>query len=256
MESMQIHLVKTRLVNSYIVAYADRLLVVDVAIGCHEHVAAFITGQLKRKLTEIAFITCTHDDPDHLGGIHELAQWSGAATGLPYASKSFRRKFINDPQALFYRFFTLLRELFRPRAWAMYASSDRANQSTATVRALLSETAAPPGRDSPVKQQPPSVTRIKDKQSLKRFDDWQLIHTPGHSWDSCCYYHSATGSLISGDTLLGSSRRGQLVAPAILANPKHLRQSYARLSVMDIRSVYPGHGSIMEGKNLIHKDLL
>lgn len=251
---MQIHLVKTRLVNSYIVAYADRMLVIDVAIGCHEHVAAFITGQLKRKLTEIALITCTHDDPDHLGGIHQLALWSGAAIGLPYASRSFRRKFFNDPQAVFYRFFTMVRELFRPRAWAMYASLDRLNQSMATVQALRDE-AEPANLDLPVNQQPPPITRIKNKQTLAGFDDWQLIHTPGHSWDSCCYYHSASGSLIAGDTLLGSSNRGQLVAPAILANPKHLRRSYAQLSDMDIRIVYPGHGSIMEGKDLIHKDL-
>ena len=248
---MQIHLLKTRLVNSYIVEYADNLLVVDVAARCHKHVAAFITGELGRPLSEIGLITCTHDDPDHLGGVSALAQLSGAAVGLPYASKSLRRKVLNDPRAFLFRSITTLREAFRPRAWSMYANPQRSLQAKTAVETLQASQQFNPLSGIRAAK----TIRIKHRQTLPFFSDWQLIHTPGHSWDSCCYYHEDSATLLSGDTLLGSRRKGQLVAPAILANPKHLKASYRQLSNMHIRKVFPGHGSMIEGDNLIHKDL-
>lgn len=244
---MRIHKLKTRLVNSYIVEYQTKILVVDVASGCHHHVSAFITGELHRKLEDIALITCTHDDLDHLGGVGALSRLSGAPVGLPYASKSFRRKFLNDPQAFYFRFLTSLREAFRPRAWTMYANPRRSLRSRTEIEKLI--------RDDPnhLAEQTKTLefTRVKHGYSLPGFDDWLLIHTPGHSWDSCCFYHRQSASLLSGDTLLGSARRGRLVAPAILANPDHLKQSYQRLSELEITRVYPGHGSMIEGRNLI-----
>jgi glyoxylase-like metal-dependent hydrolase (beta-lactamase superfamily II) len=251
---MQIHRLKTRLVNSYIIEYPDNLLVVDVASGCSDHVAAFITGELGRSLSEIALITCTHDDPDHLGGVADLARLSGAAVALPYASRSLRRKLLNDPQAIIFRFVTMLFEAFRPRAWSMYANPRRSVEANAQTQKLREAS-----RESqtvtqiPEHQQP--MVRIKNGQNLPSFPDWQLVHTPGHSWDSCCYYHCESASLLSGDTLLGSRRKGRLVAPAILSNPKHLKSSYQKLASMHITRVFPGHGSMIEGDNLIHKDL-
>ncbi len=254
---MQIHSLKTRLVNTHIVEYPDSILVVDVASGCHDHVAAFITGELGRSLTEISLITCTHDDPDHLGGIEALAQQSGASVALPYASKSFRRKLLNDPRGSIFRFVTMLREAFRPRAWSMYANPARKLKADAETRILLEagreKQSAITGTKAPGHQQP--WVRIKNGQTLPAFADWKVIHTPGHSWDSCCYYHGETATLLSGDTLLGSRRKGQLVKPAILSNPTHLKSSYQKLASMDIKRVFPGHGSMIEGDNLIHENL-
>jgi glyoxylase-like metal-dependent hydrolase (beta-lactamase superfamily II) len=95
--------------------------------------------------------------------------------------------------------------------------------------------------------------RLKHRQSLPGFDDWQVLHTPGHSWDSCCYYHQASGSLLSGDTLLGSGKQSRLVLPSIYSNPLQIRRSLRRLRQLQIRAVYPGHGSVIEGEQLIER---
>ena len=248
---MQIHLLKTRLVNSYVVEYQKNLLVVDVASGCHEHVAAFITGELGRSLSEVALVTCTHDDPDHLGGVSPLAQLCGATVGLPYASKKLRHKVLNDPGGFFFRFITMFKEAFRPRAWFMYANPQRSFKARAEILTLQTANQVNPVSAARISE----TIRIKDRQTLPVFNEWQLIHTPGHSWDSCCYYHADSATLISGDTLLGSRRKGHLVAPAILANPKHLKSSYQQLANMRIKRVFPGHGSMIEGDDLIHKNL-
>lgn len=84
-----IHLVKTRYVNSYVVEYADRLLVVDVAFKCHAYVLGFIEQKLKRPISDVGLIVCTHDDPDHIGGVAAFAELCAAEVAVPYAS--FRR---------------------------------------------------------------------------------------------------------------------------------------------------------------------
>jgi glyoxylase-like metal-dependent hydrolase (beta-lactamase superfamily II) len=89
--------------------------------------------------------------------------------------------------------------------------------------------------------------RIFGNETLLGFDDWQIIHTPGHSWDSCCFYHEDSGSLLSGDTLLGSAKQNKVVVPSIYANATQMEQSLTTLRKLNIKTVYPGHGSIITG---------
>ncbi len=68
-----------------------------------------------------------------------------------------------------------------------------------------------------------------------------VIHTPGHTRGSICLHDPDSGSLISGDTVfeMGVGRTdfpgGSLVS---------LCESIARLSNIDIKELYPGHGSM------------
>ena len=71
---MNIHQLKTRLVNTYVVEYDERLLVMDVAIGCHEYVMGFIAHDLRRDIEQVDLVICSHDDPDHMGGVADLAR--------------------------------------------------------------------------------------------------------------------------------------------------------------------------------------
>ncbi len=244
---MKIHLVKTRLANAFIIDYPDRMFVVDVAIRCHRYVLGFVEETLGRPIEHISLVTCTHDDIDHMGGIEDLAELSGAQIAVPYASGDLVHKFLNDPFGGMIRATTGFREAFRPRSWRMYANPDR--DAAAAARPHYRGT--PPGDTSEAAQQKP--VRLKDRDVLPGFGDWRILHTPGHSWDSCCFYHEESGSLISGDTLLGSRRRERVVLPAIYANRLHFSQTLTKLKELDIRAVYPGHGKIIEGENVLER---
>lgn len=239
---MQVHLVKTRLVNSYVVEYADKLLVIDVASGCHRYVLGFITETLKRQPEDVALVCCTHDDPDHIGGVKALAKLCHSDMGIPYASGSLLRKTWHDPTGMPFRFVTSVREALRPRAWKMYANAERNRH--ARQQAFYSG-AVKPATDARARLQ------LKGGYTLPGFDDWQLVHTPGHSWDSCCFYHQTSDSLVSGDCLLGSAQQGQLVTPAIYSNPIQMRRTLRHLKSLKLKKVYPGHGSIITGENLL-----
>lgn len=237
---MKVHRLKTRLVNSYIIEYPQHLLVIDVAVNCHRQVLGFIEEQLGRPATDVALVCCTHDDPDHIGGVYELARLAGAEVGIPHASGRRLRKWLNDPGGPLVRFTTSVREAFRARAWQMYTNANRdriAQQQTRYDGDYLLGT---------VRQ-----TRLKHRQRIPHFPHWQLLHTPGHTWDSCCYFHAESGTLISGDTLLGSQKLGRLVAPSIYSNRRQTHATLQQLAKLNLQVVYPGHGSEQRGPNLI-----
>lgn len=240
---MKIHRVKTRLVNSYIVAYPDKLLVIDVAVKCHRQVLGFIEQELKRPISDVALAICTHDDPDHIGGLEELARLSGANQGIPYAAASPLRKWANDPTGALVRFGTGMREALRARSWQMYVSKERDERAK-----QLAHYRGDADAESSTSEH---RTLLKHRQTLPGFSDWQVIHTPGHSWDSCCYFHADSGSLISGDTLLGSAKLQRLVVPSIYSNKRQTRATLKKLGKLEIAAVYPGHGSPQFGDNLL-----
>lgn len=68
----------------------------------------------------------------------------------------------------------------------------------------------------------------------------QMIHTPGHTKGSCCYYLKEEGVLFSGDTLFcGSVGRTDFLG----GSASQIRNSLHRLlaALPDDTSVYPGH---------------
>ena len=247
---MRIHQIKGRLVNSYVIEQDADLCVVDVAWRGEKYVLGHVREVLGRDPADIRLVVCTHGDPDHSGGVNALARICGAQTGFPKATHSLRRHLVGDPAGLVIKPITALLEGLRPRAWAMYASPSRGVRARALPMWLPAPAAdgasgpAEKGRRKP-------DHRLKHNRELPGFPGWQVIHTPGHSWDSVCYFHAASGSLISGDTLLGSASKGRLVAPSVYANPLQMARTLHRLKALHLNAVYPGHGSVFEGKRLL-----
>lgn len=244
---MKVHQVKTRLVNSYVVEYDGKLMVCDVAVRCERYVLGYIEQTMQRSIADVELVICTHDDPDHMGGVMALAWLCDAEVALPFAAGSTLHKFKNNSFGAFTRFTTSLREAFRPRAWKMYLSSERNEQAREEPRY---------NGEGVCQKNPMKIDedhRLHGEQALPHFEDWQVVHTPGHSWDSVCYYHAESGSLLSGDTLLGSGTLGRLVTPSIYSNEKHTESTLCTLQQLPMTAVYPGHGSIMRGSDLIEQ---
>lgn len=248
---MEIHQVKGRHVNSYIVADVGGMFVVDVALKGEKYVLGYIKEVLRRDPSEVRLVTCTHGDPDHAGGVAELARACNAKIAYPYATHSFFRRVVNDPTGFLFRFATLLIESFRPRMWRMYANAERSAKAR-ELPALEPEDVIAEDKlndfldDKVLKHD----YVFKNKSLVPGFDGWLVLHTPGHTWDSCCYCHLASGSLITGDTLLGSKKKG-VIKPAIYSNPLQLQNSVRRLRKFRPTAIYPGHGSVIRGADLL-----
>ncbi|MCX7822780.1 MAG: MBL fold metallo-hydrolase [Syntrophobacterales bacterium] len=77
-----------------------------------------------------------------------------------------------------------------------------------------------------------------------------VLHTPGHTMDSLCFWHEGTKSLFSGDTVIPFA----VASPDPVAGGRidfHLF-SMRNLRKRDIRHLLPGHGDVIsEGVNLV-----
>lgn len=74
--------------------------------------------------------------------------------------------------------------------------------------------------------------------------EFELIHSPGHSPDSICFYCPEDKLLICGDVIFDENT-GRVDLPG--GNADELKQSIEKLSQLEIEYLLPGHMDIMSG---------
>ena len=219
------------------------MLVVDVASRCDGYVLKYIVEELGRSIFDVKLVVCTHDDPDHIGGVTQLAQSCHAVAAIPFASRRPHIKLAQSPLGPIVRIATSTREAFRKRTREMYLNSER-NARYQHVHNHHIET------EEARKYLLPRF-RLTHGNELIGFPGWQVIHTPGHSPDSLCFFHEPSRSLITGDTILGSGSKGHVVSPAIYDSPIEMRRTIRKLKKLKPETIYPGHGRTFSGDQLL-----
>jgi glyoxylase-like metal-dependent hydrolase (beta-lactamase superfamily II) len=73
----------------------------------------------------------------------------------------------------------------------------------------------------------------------------EVLHTPGHTPGSACFYISSIGALFSGDTLFAGGSFGRV---DLGGNMEQLKHSLRRLAKLEIEVLYPGHMDIVKGE--------
>jgi len=87
------------------------------------------------------------------------------------------------------------------------------------------------------------------------FGELEVIHTPGHTPGGICLYSAGSKTLFSGDTVFpeGSFGRTDLFG----GNASRLIESIKKLTLLDVRVMYPGHGDVVtNAKEQIKMSLL
>jgi hydroxyacylglutathione hydrolase len=77
-----------------------------------------------------------------------------------------------------------------------------------------------------------------------RVGGFLVLHTPGHTPGSICLYSEEERDLISGDTVFTDGGFGRFDFPG--GSRAALMKSLDRLAGLDVRGLYPGHGSPVE----------
>lgn len=73
----------------------------------------------------------------------------------------------------------------------------------------------------------------------------EVIHTPGHSPGSVCFYEPNKKWLFSGDTIFAYGSFGRYDLPG--GDGRLLLESIEKLSKLDVINLYPGHEDVVEG---------
>ncbi|MBN2467831.1 MAG: MBL fold metallo-hydrolase [Deltaproteobacteria bacterium] len=82
-------------------------------------------------------------------------------------------------------------------------------------------------------------------------EEVDIIHTPGHSPDSVCFYCKESKALICGD-LIFDCNTGRSDLPG--GNGEQLRQSINKIAELDIELLLPGHMDIITDKTRIKQN--
>jgi hydroxyacylglutathione hydrolase len=85
---------------------------------------------------------------------------------------------------------------------------------------------------------------LEDGQRIRVSEDEELevIHTPGHTPGCICLYEPGSKSLFSGDTVFPEGSIGRTDFDG--GDPSALTASISKLTALDIKTLYPGHGNI------------
>ena len=198
----------------YTLVEGDRIIVVDAATpgragAVWRHLAAL--GYPPEAVDEIWL---THGDIDHIGSVAALTAGSGAAVTVHHADAPLvegraDRELGPLPLSGTYQ------RLFN---WA--------------IRHLF--------RYQPV----PVDRQTEDGTDL---GSWQVVHTPGHTAGSVCYYHTERRVIIVGDAL--NHRRGRLGAPPLMFTPDmgQALASIQKIAALDFEVCCFGHGPPLVG---------
>lgn len=98
------------------------------------------------------------------------------------------------------------------------------------------------------------VKSLKEGDVLNQGDvEFEILHTPGHSICSIALYVQNIKTLFSGDTVYTDGGIGRWDLPT--GNYKELVTSLKRLSEMEVKGFYPGHGPFSEKEGARHIEL-
>ncbi|MGF3554346.1 MAG: MBL fold metallo-hydrolase [Thermoplasmatota archaeon] len=93
--------------------------------------------------------------------------------------------------------------------------------------------------------------KLENGDILKIGDEnFEVIHTPGHTPGSLCLYSRKSKSLFSGDTIFSYGSFGRYDFPE--GDAVQLKNSIERLAKLDVLNIYPGHETIVEGDGNKH----
>lgn len=219
---MDLHLLHTGplRVNTYVVPlYGNTVFVVDPAGCAFSRDEGSLVSYLSSKNLVPAAIVLTHGHFDHVSGLPSLVK---AFPDIPVAihrddaqligAASENMQGISLSQMGFNQFLPFVSNLPEPAAFL------EDGKTLAEVFASFKF----------------------DENVLKALENWEVLHTPGHTEGSCCLYNEAELTLISGDTLFYQSwGRTDLIG----GSERKIHQSLLKINEYceeDTR-VYPGH---------------
>ena len=86
-----------------------------------------------------------------------------------------------------------------------------------------------------------------DLQVLPFFNDWAVLHTPGHTQHDIVLYHQQEALLYIGDIICAV--KGKMLLPLPVMFPAQMENSYNKLASLNPTTILMAHGGVKQTEN-------
>lgn len=221
---MKLHILKGYISTIYLAEYPDKILLLDGCSRPDAHtIKKFILNDLKRPISDLKLVIVTHIHPDHSGAVQILRKW----TGCKIAHASGIEK---DWYAGFKGFVYYVSDVF-----------------LANVLAFVKKK---PIRNLWFNRKIKYDIELQNKQFLPGFEDWQALHTPGHTLGDLSLYHADSNSMYISDLIIKT--KGSYFPPLPVLDPDLYLRSLDLLCEINPKHLYLAHSgeAIITSKDL------
>ncbi len=205
-----IHAVPGTHISRVYLIEGDDLTLIDTGLPWSASRVLGYIRRLGRQASELRCILMTHGHPDHTGGVHGILKRSGARVIAHRADTREHRR--HHAQVLTH-----------------------------------------PGTFTQIDTYLPFLTRTpvsllpEEDEILPIAGGIRVLHTPGHTPGSVCYFLERDGLLFSGDTIFSDHGRVSRSMPFPGSDAESYQQSLERLAALDFDILCGGHGSPLVG---------
>ena len=190
--------------NAYLLVDGDTLALIDTGLpGSLNPIERYVKS-IGKQLEQLRYVLLTHAHPDHAGGALALWQRTGASV-------------------------------------LAHSGDVRSNGSRQSVSYMGMFGALP--LPLPFLRRVPADGVLSDDDLLPLLGGLQIVHTPGHTPGSLCYYLESIGVLFTGDLLIesrGALGKNRHAFPG--ASLRDYQASLARAASLPFDALCPGHG--------------
>lgn len=212
--NFKIHHFQGYVQNNYIVEYKDKILIIDGASRPDvKPLYSFITHTLNCPIEKVKLFALTHCHPDHAG-----------AAGI------FRKKY-NIPVAAPHD----IDEWYHGFRGTLQHLSDTL-QARFMARKMKSK-----HRILYYNKKVNPEYKLFDGSVLPFFDDWEVLHAPGHTLHNVSFYNRKNGILYISDTIIDS--RGKFLPPVPVLFPELMKQTLLKIKKIKPEYILLAHGT-------------
>ena len=231
LEGTPVVLVRNKISNSYLIS-GEKIAVVDAGVPSDTaRIIGAVKDKLHREPLDISLIVMSHYHFDHVGGIPELKNKTGAQLMVHRKAANYIYRGVPVPGFSASRMFLAAYPMWLSLGAPIPKPSDLKGMPMAGIPGLTTGL-WPVGIDQ----------YLQDEDDLPGFTGWKVYRTPGHTLDSICLFHEDSRTLITGDTILEIGGHLHLAPVIDLKNLTLAEKSLAMLQELNPRVICPAHG--------------
>ncbi len=214
----KLHLIDGYIQTIFIAEYNDKILILDG--GSRPDVKLiedFVCKTLKRPIHDIKLLFVSHTHPDHLAAAQILRKKYGIPIAAYFEVDEWYKGFAGSLQHFFDVAMGWYVVLAKKLQWKYFWHPKTVNPDY----------------------------KMNDSDKLPGFDDWEIIHAPGHTLVDCLLYNSDNQMLYAADTLvmLNNNRKA---LPFPITDFDKMELSLIKLSKLKIKTLLIAHGGVID----------